>query len=197
MNPIIIPKSFINKSLEFYYNYIISHPVTFKIRKANVDSIIKQIEKTTKNYTDYIFVVENFLFFLFRYSYFNDITSPLIDTDGGRPKDGVEFKDKNTAEGYSIFHCHLSNINNSILIWYPCISINKKQYIHIEYMLHPKIDEYIELIQNIYKRNDNGYHIYLFEYFNNLQYIILNTTIDENNNFIIKKYNIFIKRYKI
>ena len=62
-------------------------------------------------------------------------------------------------------------------------------------MIHPTNDEYGDIIHNIYNRNDNGYNIGYFKYFNNLKYIISDIRIDENNSYLIRKFNIFIKKY--
>ena len=66
MNPIIIPKQFVYKSKEFYFDYIENNLISFLIKSDNIQKIIDEIEHNN-NFTNSFFVKQNFLYFLYKY----------------------------------------------------------------------------------------------------------------------------------
>ena len=190
MNPIIIPKNEINKPISFYKTYLKKSQVSFLLNLDEIESIIKQI-KTKNNYTNSLFIIKNLYYFLYKYIQNNDPTEPLDNNDGGKPKDGFEFFNKNTTNGYGIYHCHLSGIDNSILIWYPIANENG-YFLKIKYLIHPENNiGYNKIIKKIYNNNDDGYHIGYYKYFSELDNILSDDTYDINEK-IITKFKKFI-----
>jgi len=170
MNSIIIPNSFVNKTENYYLNFIEIHNSSFLIKKKNIKVIIDRIDQTN-NFTNAHFIKQNFLYFLYKYTINDNIKNPLDEMDGGKPTDGFEFSNKETNTGYGVYHCHLSNINSSVLVWYPIVSKNG-YFLNFDYLeSHPTNSEYIKLIKNIYDRNDNGYNINEHKYFSELKHI--------------------------
>jgi len=172
MNPIIRHPNFIYTSYDFYFNYIKDNPQSFTIQYNDTDRIIKNIISNNKKYSERDDIVKNFLYFLYKYTKIDNITKPLDESDGGIPTAGFEFINKETYTGCGIYHCHLSNIDTSVLVWYPILKSNNKQYVHIEYLKHPSVSQYENLIKDIYNRNDDGYNINIGEYFSNSKHLL-------------------------
>jgi hypothetical protein len=192
MSPIIIPSNFVNKPHNFYFDYINNNKnIFYVIRTNNIKLIINEIEQNN-NQTDLFFIKQNFLYFLYKYSINDDISNPLNSNDGGKPENGFEFINNQTNNGYGIYHCHLSNIDSSILIWYPIVNKNN-YFIHIEYLKHPTNYQYEQIIKDVYYKNDNGYNVNEYDYFINLKHL-LPDYLYENK---ILKFNQFVKNLDI
>jgi len=192
MNPIKIPNNFINNSYQELYDYCVEFikqdkELIFKIKPSNILSILDQIDSNYKKSDD---SKKNFLYFLYKYVKNNDISNPLNYSDGGKPKLGFEFLNKESNFGYGIFHCHLSEINQSILIWYPII-LNKGWYIQLNYLpYHPTNFEYENIVKNIYYKNDSGFHYNESDIFFNLKNLLPNDLYENK----ILNFNEFIKK---
>ena len=197
MNPIIIPQSYVNKSFDFYIDYIKNNPATFSIRyDNNIKPIINDI-RHNNNRTNSNFIIQNLLYFLYRYTIEDNIINPLDRIDGGRPKEGFElfnkFKGKGTGFDYGVYHCHLSSLDSSILIWYPIITDNMKYFLQIEYLIHPKNHlGYVKYVKDIYYRNDGGYHNDKFDYFSELHHLLSNILYENK----IMKFDEYLIKYK-
>ena len=131
MNPIIIPNNLVYKTIESYLIDINKSTISYSIKKENIYRILDEIDNSN-TYVDSEFIKKNFIYFIYKYAISDDIEEPLDVRDGGRPWNGFEFLNNENNTGYGIFHCHLSNIDSSILIWYPVIN-EYGYYINLEY----------------------------------------------------------------
>jgi hypothetical protein len=172
MNPIIIPNNFVNKSNDFYINFININSSFYSIKYYNnIIPIINKI-KHNNNFINSNLIIQNFFYFLYKYVRNNDTTNPLDENDGGKPDGGFELINKDTNNGYGIYHCHLSKIDSSILLWYPTINRNKR-FIQIDYLpKHPTDFGYEQYVKDIYYNNDGGYHIEKFQLFSELHHLL-------------------------
>ena len=194
MNPIKRPPGYIynvDKCIDYINNYYAD--MTFI--QEDVDLIFEQIELIEQdfNYNTKEDIKNNFIYFLYQYTKTNKPSQPLIYTDGGKPANGFEFLNKKTGDGYGIYHCHLSEINSSILIWYPLWHTNGFE-LRIEYISpHPSIKEYDRYIKNIYDNVPDGFHLgyikddgYAGEYFSKLHKLLSPDIYDMNEKIITK-----------
>jgi hypothetical protein len=192
MNPIKIPNNILD-IIEIYYNDVYNRNlnISFPFIDSEIKTIIKEIKKNN-NYKNVIQVKYNFMFFITQFILTDDMKNPLdYNKYGGFPKNGFEFcrqtKKFNRTIQYGIFHCHLSELDNSILIWYPILSDDDDQwYMHIEYMKHPSDSEYDLLFNRIYNKSDNGWNIHYNKYFSKLKYLL--DTINENKILNFKEF---------
>ena len=125
LNQIKRPINFVYKSNDFYFNFIKNNPTLYHIMYNDVINVIDKIKLYNKDENYKNEIIKNFLYFLYKYSIKNDIENPLDYSDGGMPNGGFEFFNKNTHNRYSIYHCHLSEKDSSILIWYPIMTEKK------------------------------------------------------------------------
>ena len=122
LNAIILPKDCVGKDIQLFKEEIQKYKPSIKIDNNNLNKILSKVDNEFEyNYTDRNNITKNILFFILNYYKNDDIFNPIDNSKyGGMPKDGFEFVDKSKGSriGLGIFHCHLSNINNSVLIWY-------------------------------------------------------------------------------
>jgi len=184
MNPITIPKNYLNKHKDFYINYIRNSKTDFRITLSNIQNIINSITKNN-NIKNSDLIVENFLYFVYRFIDCDNEYPNLKLSEGGVPLNGIEMYNFNTRKYLSIYHIHLSEIDKSVILWY--IKFNKNGFtVQFEYLKHPD-DDYKSIIEEIYNRNDDGYNFSEGDYFKNLK------NITETN---IKEKFIFIKTFE-
>ena len=150
MRPIILPKKYINKELSelfsiFKENY---KNFSYKIDNRNIEDIFLFIEKNNSYYNS-IDIRKNIIYFLIKLCELDDIYNPLSSTDGGIPQHGIEFINKNTYERLGIYHCHVSNLDKGVLIWYLEFDNTNLSLKFIYESPHPS-DDYKELITKIY-----------------------------------------------
>lgn len=185
LHPIIIPPKLVY-NIEFCYNNIKDNEVSFPFPQIKIDNVVNNI-KNNNNYNDSKLIIKNLYYFLYKYIIKDNPKEFLNIDDGGIPVGRLELKNKDSNKGFGIYHCHLSNIDKSILIWYPII--NKKGYfMNLEYFKHPTNNKYDYLIKEIYYRNDDGYNLEIGEYFIDLKYLLPNKTFESK---IIMKFQDF------
>jgi len=163
MNPIILPKKIINKDIDYLIEIYNTKIINFnyKIDKRNINYILNNI-KNNNNYFDSNQIQKNFIYLLIKLFVSNSLENPLSPIDGGIPNDGIEFINKKTYEGLGIYHCHISNIDKSVLIWYIEFIKNEILLKFEYYSPHPD-DNYREVINKIYN-NTNSFNLKTGEY---------------------------------
>jgi len=184
MNPIILPKNFLSKSLDdLYSEYKINKKnLIYKIDNRNIDNIFSIIENSNSEF-NCINIQKNLLFFLIELCKSNDIENPLSTINGGVPNDGIEFINKKTMESLGVYHCHISNIDNSVLIWY--IEFEDDISIKFEYLAPHPSDNYKDILKKIYE-NVNSYNIFTCEFLKDKKRLLYENIIIRFNSYLKK-----------
>lgn len=175
MNPIIIPKKLLNKDIKFFKNEFNNNKIFFNfiIDNRNIENISNMIKNDK--------VIKNFDFFLMRMTQNNDFQNPLSTTEGGMPNNGFEFINKKTFDGLGIYHCHLSNEDKSVLIWYFIFDDSLK--LKFEYIPNHPDDDYKSILERIYNL-EYSFNLITGEFMNENKHLLM-----ENN---ILKYEQFL-----
>ena len=188
MNPIKISKKYVYENINMMYDEFKykSNNTDYKIIPHSIDEILNNIKNVD--------IKRNILYFLIKFCEIDDIENPLSISDGGKPTNGFEFINKKTFEGLGIYHCHISEIDKGVLIWYIITDENYQPLLKFEYMTHPK-DDYKKILNEIYN-DPNTLNMNTGKYFSDsLNLLMENNIIVKFFNFILNKNGFNKRRY--
>ena len=173
MNNIIIPDYYKQKDTEWFIDRIqfFSKKVEFGYDINNIEKILNHIEQSY-NLSQSYFKQKQILYLIFSLFKNNNFEEPFgIGNKNGKPYkyDKYAFQGKQRKISLGIYHAHISNIDEDILIWYFTLYYNSELDIHFEYMKHPKY--YKSIIKRIYNI-EHGFNMDEGEFFENLRYLI-------------------------
>ena len=167
MNVVKIPKYFEKYDCEWFLNFIRTNKKSyFKVEKSEIDKIIDSVGE-----------VENLkiiFFLIYQILITDEISAKTINP---KPKNGIELFNPETSKKLGIYHIHLHG--NKVFMWYISCS-NKGFNLKFEYLTHPsRNDNYRNIIEIIYKRDDCGFNVDEGNFFKDL-YKILKFKVNEN-----------------
>ena len=111
----------------------------------------------------------------------DDIENPLNFKDGGLPKGGFEFINKSNYDGLGVYHCHLSNIGKSVLLWYLNLN-NNGINLKFKYITPHPNDMYKSVLNEIYNESES-FDIKKCIFLNENKHLL---ELNFNENYIIK-----------